>query len=149
MTFLLFDSENEMEQSFSDFEKEQCNEASNPTINAKTLQSSRRSRRTQNNGPGKVPGKNLKKKVPAKRNSSNDKMPMKKAKQSVKVDSNNNTTSILNDLLSKSLEQITILNKNIESGGINIPEVQNQECTHECQQQSDEFDYNQYDDSIL
>ena len=36
------------------------------------------------------------------------------------------------------------------SGGINIPEVQNQEHTDECQQQSDEFDYNQYhDDSIL
>jgi hypothetical protein len=51
-----------MEQSFSGFEKEQCNEASNPTINVKTLQSSRRSRRTQNNGPGKGPGKNLKKK---------------------------------------------------------------------------------------
>ena len=58
----LFDSENEMEQSFSGFEKEQCNEASNPTINVQTLQSSRRSRRTQNNGPGKGPGKNLKKK---------------------------------------------------------------------------------------
>jgi hypothetical protein len=28
------------------------------------------------------------------------------------------------------------------SGGINIPEVQNQERTDECQQQSDEFDYN-------
>ena len=35
----LFDSENEMEQSFSGFEKDQCNEASNPTINVKTLQS--------------------------------------------------------------------------------------------------------------
>ena len=58
----LFDSENEMEQSFSGFEKDQCNEASNPTINVKTLQSSRRSRRTQNNGPGKGPGKNPKKK---------------------------------------------------------------------------------------
>jgi hypothetical protein len=77
-------------------------------------------------------------------------MPMKKAKQSDKVNSNNNTTSILNDLLSKCLKQSTILNKNMESfaststsGGINIPEVQNQ-------QQSDEFDYNQYhDDSIL
>ena len=58
----LFDSENEMEQSFSGFEKEQCNEASNSTINVKTLQNSPRSRRTQNNGPGKGPGKNLKRK---------------------------------------------------------------------------------------
>ena len=81
---------------------------------------------------------------------------MKKAKQRDKVDSNNNTTSILNDLLSKYLEQSTILNKNIESfasssksGGINILEVQNQECTDECQQQSDEFDYNQYDDDSI
>ena len=68
----LFDSENEMEQSFSGFEKDQCNEASNPTINVKTLQSWWRSRRTQNNEPSK----NLKKKAPAKRKSSNDKMPM-------------------------------------------------------------------------
>ena len=75
-------------------------------------------------------------------------MPMTKTKQSDKVDSNNNTTSILNDLLSKFLEQSTILNKNIESfpstskSGINIPEVRNQ-------QQSDEFDYNQYDDDSI
>jgi hypothetical protein len=40
--FKLFDYENEMEQSFSGFEKEQCNEASNSTINVKTLQNSRR-----------------------------------------------------------------------------------------------------------
>ena len=82
-------------------------------------------------------------------------MPMTKTKQSDKVDSNNNTTSILNDLLSKFLEQSTILNKNIESfpstskSGINIPEVRNQERTDECQQQSDEFDYNQYDDDSI
>ena len=61
--FKLFDYENEMEQSFSGFEKEQCNEASNFTINVKTLQSSPRSRRTQNNGPVKGPGKNLEKKL--------------------------------------------------------------------------------------
>ena len=61
--FKLFDYENEMEQSFSGFEKEQCNEASNYTINVKTLQSSRRSRRTQNNGHVKGPGKNLEKKL--------------------------------------------------------------------------------------
>ena len=54
------------------------------------------------------------------------------------------------------MEQSTILNKNIESfpstsksGGINIPEVQNQERTDECQQQSYEFDYNQYDDDSI
>ena len=59
----LFDYATEMEQSFSDFEKEQCNEASYSTINVKTLQSSRRSRRTQNNGSVKGPGKNLEKKL--------------------------------------------------------------------------------------
>ena len=56
----LFDSETEMDQSFSGFEKEASNSASNPTANVKPLGSRRG--RGENNGPGKGPGKNLKKK---------------------------------------------------------------------------------------